>query len=502
MLASDRLIRTTAITLSLLLLIACTQQKNDAIHFGLESSPITLDPRFATDAISYRISRLIYRSLIDFNQNFEFIPDLACWEILNPQHYRFTLIKGDPNGRRFHSGEKLTAHDVKATYESILDPNTESPHRNSIVNIEQIVVVDEDTIDFFLKESDPLFPAKLVIGIMPASLIAVDHPFNQNPIGSDSIAFHEWLNDNQLSLKRLDDNQIIKFITVKDSTVRVLKILRKELDIVQGNIPKEILNWLSKKKSIDIATTQGNIFTYIGFNIEDKITGNIKIRKAIAHAINRDAIIQYIMGDSARKAGSIFPPTHWVGHPEISGIAFDPIQAKKLLKASGYDEKNPLQINYKTSNNPFRVRLATIIQHQLKAVGIKINVHSHDWGTFYGNIKNGNFQMYSLSWVGLKTPDIFRYVFHSTSLPPNGANRGRFNSPIADAMIENAEAHQNLSEQAKYYKNLQAYLLERLPYIPLWYEGNLLITSKNIHGYKISTDGHYDSLHTVKKLDF
>ena len=501
MLASNKIICTIFITFSLLLLIACTQQQNDAIYFGLESSPITLDPRFATDATSYRITRLIYRSLVDFDQNFQVIPDLACWDILNQRHYRFTLNKKNSNGRWFHSGEKLTAHDVKATYESVLDPNTQSPHRSSISNIQQIVVVDEDTIDFLLKEANPLFPTTLVTGIMPASLIAADHPFNQNPIGSGSIAFHQWLNDNQLSLKRLDDNQILKFITVKDATVRVLKILRKELDIIQGNVPKEILDWLSKKDSINITQTQGNIFTYIGFNMEDEITGNINIRQAIAHAINRDAIMQYIIGESARKAGSIFPATHWVGHAKLSGIEFNLIQAKKLLKASGYDEKNPLKINYKTSTNPFRVRLATIIQNQLKAAGIEVAVHSHDWGTFYGDIKAGTFQMYSLSWVGLKTPDIFRYVFHSTSLPPNGANRGRFSSPIADTMIETAEAQQDLVEQAKYYKNLQAYLLAQLPYIPLWYESNLLITAKNIHGYKISVDGHYDSLRTVKKLD-
>jgi peptide/nickel transport system substrate-binding protein len=107
--------------------------------------------------------------------------------------------------------------------------------------------------------------------------------------------------------------------------------------------------------------------------------------------------------------------------------------------------------------------------------------------------------MYSLSWVGLKIPDIFRYVFHSTSLPPNGANRGRFIDAKADAMIEAAESKQNLAEQAEFYKPLQAYLHEQLPYIPLWYEDNILVTSKDISGYTLASDGNYDGLLTVKR---
>ena len=107
--------------------------------------------------------------------------------------------------------------------------------------------------------------------------------------------------------------------------------------------------------------------------------------------------------------------------------------------------------------------------------------------------------MYSLSWVGLKIPDIFRYAFHSTSLPPNGANRGRFKDATADAMIEAAESKQDLNEQARLYQDLQVYLHEQLPYIPLWYEDNILVTAKDISGYTLASDGNYDGLLTVKR---
>lgn len=481
---------------ALIFISACTQEDNHAIRFGLESAPVTLDPRFSTDATSYRITRLIYRSLVDFDDNFQFISDLANWEMLDPKQYRFTLRN---TGRKFHHGERLTADDVKATYDYVLENKNASPHRGSIEVIENIAVIDEDTFDFILKRPDPLFPGRLVIGILPASLIASDHPFNRQPIGSGPVELQDWPNDGDLLLKRQSDNQLINFITVKDPTVRILKLLRDELDIIQGDIPREMLSWLEKQDKSHIEKARGNTFTYMGFNMADPVTSHLPVRQAIAHAINRAEIIEHVMGNTARLAGAMLPPEHWSGNTELSGVAFDPEEAKRLLKLEGFDENHPLEIVYKISNNPFRVRLATIIQYQLKQVGIQVEVRSYDWGTFYGDIKAGRFQMYSLSWVGLKIPDIFRYVFHSTSLPPNGANRGRFKDAIADAMIEAAESKQDLTEQARIYQDLQAYLHEQLPYIPLWYEDNILVTSKDISGYALASDGNYDGLLTVKR---
>ena len=489
---------------ALIFLSSCSQERDDTIRFGLESAPVTLDPRFSTDAASYRITRLIYRSLVDFDDNFQFIPDLADWKLVEPNHYRFTLKN---SGRQFHHGERLTAYDVKTTYDHVLEVGNASPHRGSIAVIENIEVINENTVDFILKHADPLFPGRLVIGIMPASLIDSDHPFNRQPVGSGPMAFQEWPNDGDLSLKRLgdsqgdnlDDNQLIKFITVKDPTVRILKLMRGELDILQNDIPREMISWLEEQDKTHIEKAQGDTFTYMGFNMADPVTSQLPIRQAIAYAINREEIIEHVMGNTARLAGAMLPPEHWSGNAELYGVEFDPEEAKRLLKTAGYDENNPLKITYKTSNNPFRVRLATIIQYQLKQVGVHLDVRSYDWGTFYGDIKAGRFQMYSLSWVGLKIPDIFRYAFHSTSIPPNGANRGRFKDAKVDAMIEEAENKQDLNEQAKLYQDLQTYLLEQLPYIPLWYEDNILVTSKDISGYALATDGNYDGLLTVKR---
>jgi len=483
--------------LCLLFITACADSNRNSIAFGLNTAPVTLDPRFSTDAVSYRITRLIYRSLVDFDEQFQVMPDLANWEQIKLDHYRFTLGN---EGREFHDGSRLTANDVKATYESVLDQANASPHRGSVQMISYISVIDENTIDFKLSQPDPLFPGRMVIGILPEKLISKKYNFSREPVGSGSMQILEWQDDSRLKLIRLDDKQIIEFVTLKDPTVRVLKLLRGEIDLVQGNLPPEIVKWLTTRDSIEVKRKQGSTFSYIGFNLEDPATGNDLIRRAIAHAIDRDSIIKYVMGESARKAGTLLPAGHWATNTNLSGYDYDPTKAETFLKQAGYGLDTPLKLTYKTSNNPFRLRLATIIQDQLKSVGIEIDIRSYDWGTFYSDIKNGRFQMYSLSWVGLKMPDVFRYVFHSSAIPPYGANRGRFINNQVDSIIELAEVEPLLIKQAEYYRELQQILFDALPTIPLWYEDNVLAIRKNIKDYKLNTDGNFDALeHTVRQ---
>lgn len=489
-------------TFSLILLFclaACSDDRpvstyDHAIRFGLSSAPVTLDPLHATDATSSRINRLIYQRLVEFGADNKPIPGIANWQQLGKRHYRFFLIKVS----RFHHGKKLTAADVKATYDAILNKNTASPHRNALKHIDHIQVIDETTVDFFLTRSDPLFPSFLAIGIMPADLLEAGHSFNQEPIGSGPFEFSHWPFAGQLFLRRQSDRQLFEYLKVKNPTVRVLKLLRGELDLIQNNLPPEHIAFLKKQSNIHFLTQTGSNYSYLGFNLQDDKTGLLQLRKAIAYALDRDKIIQYALGNAAQKANGFFPSRHWAG-AELTDYNYDQIRAVALMSELGYSENKHLQLTYKTSSDPFRIRIATIIQSQLKDVFIDMDIQSYDWGTFYGDIKSGKFQLYSLTWVGIKTPDVFRNVFHSDSLPPSGANRGRLNNKKIDQMIETAEQQQDLTEQAKLYQLLQQEIHQILPYISLWYEDNIAFFRDNIQGYQVSQDGNYDALFTVNR---
>lgn len=468
----------------------------DAIRLGLPAGVVTLDPRFATDAASHRVSRLLYARLVDFDAHDRPVPALAEWSQDFPLHYRFHLGE---SGRRFHDGSYLTAADVAATYESVLAPDSASPHRGALAMIERIETHGDDIIDFYLHQPDPLFPGRLTLGILPKEKIQAGHPFGRQPIGSGPLELLRWPSDDQLLLKRRDDGQVIELVTIRDPIVRVLKLLRAEVDLIQGDLPQELLAWLQTRDGVQVHTRPGAIFTYLGFNLEDPVVSDLRVRRAIAHAVDREAMIRHVLGNAARPAGSMLPPDHWAGEPSLGGYPYDPERARVLLAEAGYDDEHRPSIVYKTSNNPGRIRLATIIQHQLKQVGLDVEIRSYDWGTFYADIKDGRFQMFSLSWVGLKLPDIFRYVFHSESLPPAGANRGRFIDVHVDSLIETAQAQTDLDAQAALYRELQRYLHEQLPYVPLWYEDNVLAIRTGLADYPLPADGNYDGLITIRR---
>lgn len=470
------------------------------LRFGLAAAPITLDPRYATDAASTRIEQLLYRALVTFDAAARPVPDLARWERLSPTEYRFHL---GPGGREFQDGEHLSSADVKATYESILDPATGSPLRDTLKRVAGIVRIDTpgpDTVDFILARPNVLFPSYLTVGILPKRLLDSGHRFAQDPVGSGRFAFVAWPDAERLLLRRRRDGQAFEFLVVRDPTVRVLKLLRGEIDMLQNDLPPELITYLEHCKDVRVERGRGTNLTYLGFNLRDPVTGRLRVRRAIAHAIDRAAIIGKVLGGAARPAEALLPPDHWAGNPQLHGYAYDPDRARALLREAGFGPGHPATITYKTSSDPFRVRLATIIQYQLGQVGIHVRLQSYDWGTFYGDIKSGRFQMYSLSWVGIKSPDIFRYVFYSTSVPPEGANRGYFSSPVADHLIDAAEASSDLDVKARDYRELQAYLLKELPYLPLWFEDQTFVARRDIVGYHVEPDGNYDGLNTIRRV--
>lgn len=468
----------------------CSEHEANAIRFGLATPPVNLDPRFATDATSYRIGRLIFQSLVDFDAAQKPIAALAHWELVSATHYRFHLKRD----QRFHHDQLVTSADVVATYRSVLDPASISPHRGSLANVHTVVAADTNTVDFHLLRPDPLFPGLLVIGILPASSIDDPERDKLNLIGSGPFALEPSSNDTRVNLRRISDGQAVQFITVRDATVRALKLVHGEIDLIQGSMTPEIVAWLEKDPDIHALRRPGTTFTYLGFNLADPVTDDARVRQAIAYGIDRDALVKYLFGGRARPAEAIFPPTHWAGNDNLARTPYDPDAARRILAELGFSPQAPLKINYKTSSDHFRLRVATSIQDQLADIGIEMTISSYDWGTFYADIKSGRFQMYSLSWVGLKQPDIFRYVFHSTSVPPEGANRGRYASTVVDELIAAAEVAIGLDKRAAFYRQIQKHIQSDLPYVPLWYEDNILLYRNSISGYDTGIDGYYDAL--------
>lgn len=478
-------------------LSGCEQASQaNQVLVGVTARPRMLDPRRATDALSSRINRLLYRQLVDFNERSEPIADLADWQSLSNQHYRFTLREASI----FKHGRSLKAEDVAATYQSLLEVSFGSPHRGPLKHIARIEVLNDQQLDFHLSEPDALFVGRLTLGILPKDMIEAGHDFTAQPLGSGVTEFVE-MNEQRLILRRPDQVEL-HFIVVKDAMVRVLKLQKGELDCLQNDLSPELVNYCEAQPELEVTWQKGTSYSYIGFNFDDPLLSQPALREAIAYTIDRQKIIEAIFNGQARLAGGLLVPEHWAGNAKLSGWPHDLEKARALIAQVDYPGKaegKPIVLSYKTSSDPTRIRLATLYQAQLKPVGIDLQIQSYDWGTFYSDIVQGRFQMFGLAWVGIKSPDIFQYVFASDAIPPNGANRGRYRSELADQLIQQAGLVNSIDEQAMLYQQLQAHLQQTLPILPLWYENQYAVTQRHLQGYQLFADGRLDSLLWVQK---
>ena len=482
-------------------ILACkiTDHKNTLV-ITIENQPTNLDPRIGTDSASQRLHQIIFNGLLVRNERDELEPSLAeKWERVDDRTFIFYLKKRV----KFHNGKILDSEDVKYTFQSFLDKNFISLRKQAFNLLEKVEVIDKWKVKFVLKKPYSSFLINLTVGIVPKG---AGEDFHDKPIGTGPFKFLSQ-DSEKIVLEAFKDYfegkpKIQKLIVriIPDAMTRALELKKGSVHLGFNVLPPDLIQFLSKDKKLKIITKPGTTYYYLGINLRDPILRNKKVRKAIAHAINKKEIISNIMRGYARPANSVLAPSNWAYEGSLNEYEYNPEKAKKLLDEAGYLEKdkNPrFKIVYKTSNSSFGRQLGLIIKDNLKKVGIDVKIKSYEFATFYSDIIKGNFQIYSLRWIGVSDPDIFYNLFHSQNLPPKGANRVGYNNPIIDDLIERARTTYDREERKKLYSQIQKILAEDLPYISLFYGDNIAVMNKQVQGVKIYPAGDFTFLKNV-----
>ncbi len=224
----------------------------------------------------------------------------------------------------------------------------------------------------------------------------------------------------------------------------------------------------------------------------------MRVRQAIADAINRPLIIRTFWRGQARLAESLLPIDHWAWTGDVETHNFDPAKANAILDNAGYKRGKDgirFHLTIKTSTDETSRTLAVVMQQQLRDVGIALDVRSFEFATFYADIAKGAFQMYTLRWIGgNEEPDIFRYAYATASWPPHGANRGYYSNPTLDALIAKAALTPDQSDRAAIYRQIQQILAIDLPSINLWYIDTVIVHNRRLQDIKLSSSGNFDFL--------
>jgi peptide/nickel transport system substrate-binding protein len=293
----------------------------------------------------------------------------------------------------------------------------------------------------------------------------------------------------------------IELRVVPDATAREMALQKGVAHLAVNNILPTALPRLEREPSLRVVTAPGGNFTYLGFNLEDSSLSRLEVREAIAHAIDRKQLVEGLLEGLGREADSVLPPHLWAHTDDVPRHPYDPERAKALLDKAGLrpaPDGVRFRLLYKTSTESLARRKAVLLQEFLRAVGIALDIRSYEFATFYEDIRRGNFQLYSLTWVGMNDPDLLHYIFHSSSMPPGGANRGRYRNARVDELLDAARSVLDNRIRKTYYEEVQRIVAAELPYVPLWYSTNVAVASRRVEGLELWPAGEFTPLAGVR----
>ena len=488
-------------------LLSCSQPPDpNTLVMIIESSPTNLDPRVGIDGYSERIDALIFDDLLDRDDHLNVTPALAeRWEVPDPLTYIFHIR----HGVKFHNGSTLTSRDVKWTFDSLLESKIRTTKSAAYRYVDHVEAPDAYTIIFRMKEPFSTLLWNLsdgAMGIVPYGTLT---EMTTHPVGSGPFRFVSAEQDKEVVVERNDAYwgdkprvPRVRFVVVPDTTTRALELRKGSADIASNALTSDMVLALEKEPNLVVQRAPGTTLSYLAFNLRDPILRDVRVRQALAYAIDRQPMIQYLWRGFAQPAASILPPQSWAYNADVPKYAFDPGKARQILDAAGYLPVNGVRfhLTMKTSTVEESTRLmVAVLQQQLRDVGIALDIRTFEFATFFADVTSGAYQMYSLRWIGgNQDPDIFEYAFHSDKFPPHGANRSFYVNPRLDALIKEGRSETDPNRRKAVYADIQTILATDLPYINLWFLDNVVVHTRRVRNLTMNPSGNYDFLKTAE----
>ncbi len=505
-----------AIVLGCLLMAGCHRRVEDAstVTMIIESSPNNLDLRQGTDAQSERVGGLIFDALVKKDEHYEMRPWLAAsWEQPDARTWVFHLR----DGVRFHDGRPLEADDVVYTIESLIDGSVghlTSAKSGSFAAVERAEARDRLTVAVHLKRPDAGLLFNVSDGLFGVVPRGSGKDLGLRPVGSGPFRFVSAVQDKEVILTRNESYwaaaptvpagtrriERVRFAVVPDAITSALELQKGSADLASNVVTLDMVHTLESRPHLRVESGAGSPVVYLTFNVTDPLLKDRRVRQAVACAMDRQAIVNAIWRGQARLANTLLPVGHWAAatDAELAQYPHDPARAQSLLEEAGFPAGKDgvrLRLTLKTSTDETTRLMAAVLQQQMRAAGIRLEIRSAEFGTFYSDVTRGAFEIYALRWIGSnEDPDIFRYAYGSGSFPPKGGNRGRYSNARVDALLADASASTSRAVRKADYVEVQRILAEDLPGIPLWYPNNEVVHTRRIEGIRARGAGSFDFL--------
>jgi len=470
-----------------------TDAARNELVIAIDGSPTNLDCRIGNDQNSGRMHDLIYAGLVRIDTKGGYEPDLAeSWD--TPDDH--TIVFHLRHGVTFQDGRPLTAKDVLFTYQSMMAPDFPGPKKSGYATVASIEAPDDYTVVFHMKETNPAIFDNLTTCLVPVG--ADPDVYRSAPIGAGPYKVADFRPDEKVVLEAFPnyhegkppiDHLNIRIIP--DATTRVLELERGTIDFTLNSIPPDSVKRFEKDPDLQVIAKPGSIYQYIGFNLHNEALSKIEVRRAIAHAIDRERIVHDLLLGYGKVTETLFPPGHWAYADALPTYPFDPGEAKRLLDEAGYPDpdgdgpETRFTLLYRTSTDAESNQQAEMIQEMLRQIGVAVKIQSNEFGVFYEALQKGEYDIFSLRRAGVNDPDFYTYMFESDNFPPRGQNRGFYSNPEVDRLLAEGRATFDRAKRREIYVRIQRILAEDLPYVSLYHRYNIAIMKKNLEGYEM-----------------
>jgi peptide/nickel transport system substrate-binding protein len=481
--------------------MAQTPLKGGTFVFGRGADSVGLDPAIVTDGESFRVTRNIYESLLEYRRDSTaVVPGLA--EHWQPSADGLTWKLALRRNVKFHDGTPFNAEAVVFNFERwMLESH---PYHKGVFEywksmfggfpgfVKSVKASDDATVEFVLEKPMAPFLANLAMPMFgiasPTALKKYGDDYFKNPVGTGPFRFKEWRKDDRIVLERNPDywdekallDRVI-FRSIVDNSARLLELQAGSIDLMEFLSPDD-LPTVKNDANLQLILRPSMNVGYLWWNVEKEPYGKLEVRRAIGHAINKRAIVDKLFGGIGIPAKNMLPPSLWGYNDAVVDYEYDVAKAREYLAKAALPNGFKTKLWAMPNPRPYMpqpTKIAEAIQADLKAVGIEAEIVTMDWATYLAKTRDGEQEMYMLGWTGDNgDPDNFLYWFFGQK-----ETRSRYINAKAAELTAKAQAIFEQEERARLYREAQVVLKEDAANVPIAHTTPPLAAKKLVKGY-------------------
>jgi len=433
----------------------------------------SLDPHRTNDGPSFLVINQIYETLlVRTARGLE--PRLAvAWRPVGDRTWEFKLRRGV----RFHDGTPFGAEAVKFTLERFINPQSRARAFFVLSMVESVRVISDDTVQvttlfpFAALLNHLTHPATSIVG--PAAVGRFGADFGRNPVGTGPFRFESWIARDRITLVRNEDYwggapQIARVVMrpIPEASTQIVELESGGVDVV-FNMPADAVPRLERNPRVTVYKEPSFSANYVGFHLERPPYNDVRVRRAVGHAVRVAGLISFFLKDLALPANGPLAPVVFGAHPDLPGYRYDLDRARALLAEAGV--RPGLRSRLLIFESAEWRRIAQAIQASLQPIGIQVEVDVVEFGTWLSRLDRGDFDLYGMRWgtVTLDADYTLYSLFHSSQIP--NPNYSRYRNAEVDRLLDEGRATANQDQRLRIYRRAQELIVRDAPMIFLYY---------------------------------